>query len=174
MRKWDSTLRSERNFGCGFADYKYKIEDLTVRRNISVNPSTNPYDGTSAFLLTVMIKNNSSSKKNIHYSESVTSNYQVIQYQLTPKEELKVYYGNKVFTDKKQNYIKIENKSVSKDYEILNEEVCPYPMNGMKPLKVIDFVEKCFFFLKETIGSGEHGLIRLMNSDWNDTKHGSL
>ena len=35
-------------------------------------------------------------------------------------------------------------------------------------MKVYKLVEKCFLFLRDTIGIGEHGLVRLLNSDWND------
>ncbi len=58
---------------------------------------------------------------------------------------------------------------VTKDYEILSCKVAPYPVAGERKVAVISFVEKCFIFLRDTIGIGEHGLIRLMNSDWNDT-----
>lgn len=31
-----------------------------------------------------------------------------------------------------------------------------------------DLTEKCFIFLRDTIGTGEHGLVKLLNSDWDD------
>jgi len=58
---------------------------------------------------------------------------------------------------------------VTKDYEFLNETIPPYPVVNVVPLRVMDFIEKCFVFLKDTIGTGCHGLVRLLNSDWNDT-----
>lgn len=52
------TEKCRRIFGCGFANYSYKIDGLSVNRNLSVKPSTETGNGASAFLLTVTVKNN--------------------------------------------------------------------------------------------------------------------
>ena len=57
---------------------------------------------------------------------------------------------------------------VTKDYNFLNEKVENYPVQNMRPITVLETVENCFTFLRDQIGTGPHGLVRLMNSDWND------
>jgi len=58
---------------------------------------------------------------------------------------------------------------VTKDYGFLDETVEYYPASGNGSGKVIDFVQNCFVFLRDSVGTGDHGLVRLLNSDWNDT-----
>lgn len=59
---------------------------------------------------------------------------------------------------------------VTKDYDFLSETITPYPADENAPkVSVLYMIEKCFTFLRDTIGTGSHGLIRLYNSDWNDT-----
>lgn len=70
----------KRTFGCGFAEYEYQIDSLKITRNMSVKPSTTPYNGASAFLLTVTIEN-TGKETNITYMEELTANYVEIQYQ---------------------------------------------------------------------------------------------
>lgn len=57
---------------------------------------------------------------------------------------------------------------VTKDDAFLNEEVEFFPGNGTKKAKMIDVVEACFRFLRDNVSVGSHGLVRLLNSDWND------
>ena len=59
---------------------------------------------------------------------------------------------------------------VTGDYDFLKEELEPFPCDGSgKKVTVLHMVEKLFAFLRDTIGVGPHGLVRLYNSDWNDT-----
>ena len=59
---------------------------------------------------------------------------------------------------------------VTGDYDFLKEEQEPFPCDGSgKKVTVLHMVEKLFTFLRDTIGVGSHGLVRLYNSDWNDT-----
>ena len=59
---------------------------------------------------------------------------------------------------------------VTGDYDFLKEEQEPFPCDGSgKKVTVLHMVEKLFAFLRDTIGVGPHGLVRLYNSDWNDT-----
>lgn len=58
---------------------------------------------------------------------------------------------------------------ITKDYAILDEQVQPYPVRDMAEMSVLKMLEKCFVFLKGTIRFGAHGIVRLYNSDWNDT-----
>ena len=57
---------------------------------------------------------------------------------------------------------------VTKDYNFLNEDVSCCPAHKGFTQKVINFVEGCFSFLKDEIGTGKHGIVKLLNSDWND------
>ncbi|WP_429374175.1 GH36-type glycosyl hydrolase domain-containing protein [Paenibacillus sp. DS2015] len=105
----------KRIFGCGFADYSYAIGDLSVERNLSVKPSSTPYNGTSAFLLTVTICNRASQMVDLAYTEAVTANYEEIQYQAVPPENKKVKYANSIFYDKENHLIGVNTESISED-----------------------------------------------------------
>lgn len=58
---------------------------------------------------------------------------------------------------------------VTGDYTFLSEKVPFYPGKGSGEAAVLDFVEKCYLFLRDIVNVGNHGLVRLCNSDWNDT-----
>ena len=94
---------SKRIFGCGFANYSYEIGGVSVNRNLSVKPSKMPYDGTSAFLLTVAVKNNGNTNINCTYSEFVGANFETIQFQTCPKEWLPLRYINSYSESKADN-----------------------------------------------------------------------
>ena len=57
---------------------------------------------------------------------------------------------------------------VTKDYGFLTEKIACYPYRGEKPRPVWRFVQACFVYLRDTVGRGAHGIVRLLNSDWND------
>jgi len=57
---------------------------------------------------------------------------------------------------------------ITKDYDFLLERAEYYPVKNMPKGNSLDFIECCFTFLRDEIGTGSHGLVRLMNSDWND------
>lgn len=88
---------SKRIFGCGFGNYSYELDGLSINRNLSVKPSLTPYDGISAFLLTVTLENNSSKALTYTYSEYVGANFETIQYQLCSKGSLPIHYKNEYF-----------------------------------------------------------------------------
>lgn len=56
----------------------------------------------------------------------------------------------------------------TKDYAFLDEEVRCFPPDAGCRMKVIRLIEQCYLFLRDEVGRGEHGLMRLLNSDWND------
>lgn len=105
----------ERVFGCGFADYTYNLDNLTVERNMSVKPSKTPYDGASAFLLTVKLKNGGPDTVKAEYTESVLANYKEIQFQWVPEEEHVVKYTYENVTDLKSRTIMAVIKGHSED-----------------------------------------------------------
>ncbi len=57
---------------------------------------------------------------------------------------------------------------VTKDYAFLDTEVEFFPKGGGSRGTMLDCVRNCFSFLKNNVGLGSHGLVRLLNSDWND------
>lgn len=107
--------KCKRIFGCGFANYAYDIDGIGVNRNLSVKPSTTIYNGASAFLLTVAIKNNSGKDAEISYSESVGANFETIQFQTAAKEYLPLQYINKYSENKQDNFAKVTITTTAKD-----------------------------------------------------------
>jgi hypothetical protein len=70
---------AEKLFGVGFARYDYRLEPgLAVTRVISVLPSAKPGEGSSAFVVTVRLRNNGPAPLDLTYSESVRANYEPI------------------------------------------------------------------------------------------------
>ncbi len=57
---------------------------------------------------------------------------------------------------------------ITEDFGFLLEKAECYPVTNMPQYNGIDTIEQCFSFLKNTVGLGAHGLVRLLNSDWND------
>ena len=115
----------------------------------------------------------------IYYNQPLAKS--ILRYMLkrtTPFGEIRlIEYGNgyadneRYFTSDQQLFFFLllsEYLRVTKDTAFLSETVQPYPVQDMAPMKVAKLTEKCFTFLRDTIGTGSHGLIRLMNSDWND------
>ena len=106
----------------------------------------------------------------------------VIRYMLqrtTPFGEIRlIEKGNgyaeneRYFTSDQQLYFLLlitEYLRVTKDYQLMHEKVAPYPVTGQKEMTVLQFVQKIYIFLRDTVNVGPHGLVRLLNSDWNDT-----
>ena len=109
------TQKCRRIFGCGFANYSYEIEGVSVNRNLSVKPSTDVDNGTSAFLLTVAIKNNSSKAVNCTYSEYVGANFKTIQFQTVPDEWLPLKYINQYSENSADNSARVTITTHSDD-----------------------------------------------------------
>ena len=57
---------------------------------------------------------------------------------------------------------------VTKDYKFLDETIDFFPYGSGGSGTMLDCVKQCFFYLKNNVGVGSHGLVRLLNSDWND------
>lgn len=58
---------------------------------------------------------------------------------------------------------------ITKDYKFLNETVTYYPAEGGKKDAVITILEKLFIYLRDEIGTGQMGLVKILNSDWSDS-----
>ncbi|MBQ7981122.1 MAG: hypothetical protein IJ305_05880, partial [Oscillospiraceae bacterium] len=79
--------------------------------------------------------------------------------------------NDRYFTSDQQLYFFLllsEYLRVTKDYGFMSEKVMPYPAKNQAEMTVAELTEKCFIFLRDTIGTGAHGLVKLLNSDWND------
>lgn len=57
---------------------------------------------------------------------------------------------------------------VTNDYNFLSEPIEFFPASGGKKGTMMDVTEQCFRYLRYNVGVGAHGLVRLLNSDWND------
>jgi cellobiose phosphorylase len=68
--------RAEKRFGVGYAEYRYApLADLNMTRSLSVLPSTKPGDGSSAFLVTVQLRNSGREPMEAVYLENVGAAY---------------------------------------------------------------------------------------------------
>jgi cellobiose phosphorylase len=104
-----------RVFGCGFADYTYQTDEIECKRTLSVKPSTNPYNGVSAFLVTLKFANRSGRKISFAYNESVAANYEVTQQQRKPPEKRMVRFLNTISINKKMRIIKADIRGLTDD-----------------------------------------------------------
>lgn len=57
---------------------------------------------------------------------------------------------------------------ITDDLDFLTETVPFYPVEKTINGTVLEHLEKCFFYLRDEVDTGCHGLVRLLNSDWND------
>ncbi|MBC7722106.1 MAG: hypothetical protein H7068_08790, partial [Pedobacter sp.] len=58
---------------------------------------------------------------------------------------------------------------ITKDYAFLNEQVTYYPAEkGIKD-DMLTIIKKHFIYLRDEIGLGENGLVKMLNSDWSDS-----
>jgi cellobiose phosphorylase len=58
---------------------------------------------------------------------------------------------------------------VTADHGFLEEEIHFYPMEAGKTTTVINLLTRHFIYLRDVVGRGKHGLIRMLNSDWSDS-----
>lgn len=58
---------------------------------------------------------------------------------------------------------------ITKDYPFLNEQVAYYPAEDGKTDPVLTILKKFFIYLRDEIGTGENGLVKMLNSDWSDS-----
>lgn len=58
---------------------------------------------------------------------------------------------------------------VTKDYAFLRERVTYYPAEHEKSDTVWNMLVKHFVYLRDVVGTGQHGLVRMLNSDWSDS-----
>ncbi|MFD1875618.1 hypothetical protein [Hymenobacter bucti] len=58
---------------------------------------------------------------------------------------------------------------ITKDYQFLNEKVAYYPAEDRKTDALLNVVKKYFIYLRDEIGTGPSGLVKMLNSDWSDS-----
>ncbi|MDU0202156.1 hypothetical protein ACYEXS_17960 [Paenibacillus sp. MAH-36] len=58
---------------------------------------------------------------------------------------------------------------VTKDVSFLNESVAYYPVEIGRTDTVLTFLMKHWIYLRDVVGRGRNGLIRMLNSDWSDS-----
>ena len=114
--------KCKRTFGVGFANYKYDFDKLELTRNLSVKPSTNPYDGVSAFLLTVTIKNKRRKSIEVVYNESVTANYVSIQHQREKAQNRQIKFKNSIVKHTEKGIIVANIKAKADDPFLIPED----------------------------------------------------
>ncbi|GAB3642634.1 GH36-type glycosyl hydrolase domain-containing protein [Spirosoma arcticum] len=66
-------------------------------------------------------------------------------------------------------YVLSEYLTITKDYSFLNESVAYYPAELGKKETVLTMLKKQFIYLRDEIGVGPNGLVRMLNSDWSDS-----
>lgn len=62
-----------------------------------------------------------------------------------------------------------EYLGVTGDYDFLNELVELYPAEEGHKVSVLDMLKKHFIYLRDEVGTGPNGLVKLLNSDWADS-----
>jgi cellobiose phosphorylase len=74
-----AAIAATKRFGVGFARYDYSLDpSLSIIRRISVQPSTKPGEGTSAFLVEVSLHNTGAQPLKLRYLEAIAPRYQQI------------------------------------------------------------------------------------------------
>ncbi|QHW00378.1 GH36-type glycosyl hydrolase domain-containing protein [Spirosoma endbachense] len=58
---------------------------------------------------------------------------------------------------------------ITSDYQFLNEEVAYYPAEADRKATVLTHLKKQFTYLRDEVGLGPNGLVRMLNSDWSDS-----
>lgn len=129
-----NSQKCRRVFGCGFANYSYEINRVSVNRNLSVKPSTETYNGASAFLMTVTVKNNGGKSVNCTYSEFVGANFETIQFQTMPKEWFPLKYANEYSENAEDNSARVVITAHSDDPLIVPDREAMSKHDAFPPL----------------------------------------
>jgi cellobiose phosphorylase len=58
---------------------------------------------------------------------------------------------------------------ITKDYAFLSETITYYPVEHKKTNTVLNLLIQHFIYLRDVIGTGQHGLVKMLNSDWSDS-----
>lgn len=125
---------TERVFGTGFAVFRHKLGNkLVCERVISVKPSATPYDGASAFVLTVKFTNSSSEELRLKYDESVLARTVPMILQETSPERWPFRYVNHIVQDNQRRTIKVDVAAVTGDPLLFESPTAPAKYDGFPP-----------------------------------------
>ncbi len=58
---------------------------------------------------------------------------------------------------------------ITKDFGFLKENVTYYPAENGKMDLLLNFLKKYFVYLRDEVGRGPNGLVKILNSDWSDS-----
>ncbi|MDA3867536.1 MAG: hypothetical protein PF489_12425 [Salinivirgaceae bacterium] len=58
---------------------------------------------------------------------------------------------------------------ITKDFGFLNEQVTYFPAEYGKTDAVLNILKKYFIYLRDEVGRGPNGLVKILNSDWSDS-----
>ena len=129
----DST-KCLRTFGCGYAQYQYQADKLQIGRTLSVKPSLSIDGGTSAFLLTVTIKNKTGKTQHLRYTETIRARYETMMQQSTPREWRKVKYTPVIDANKVEAHF--DAKTDDPLLFLSKDDICKY--EGFPPILYIE------------------------------------
>lgn len=59
--------------------------------------------------------------------------------------------------------------AATKDYAFLNEKVWLFPAENKKGEVVLNILKNYFVYLRDEVGRGSNGLVKMLNSDWSDS-----
>ena len=118
---------ADKLFGVGFARYRYPVTaSVEITRTISVRPSKKPGDGTSAFLVTVRLRNLGKTAVSAIYTESVRAKYDMIV-----DERSGVYDMTSDRGSNPRYRISYSAEVVRESYGILRADFYPHPERGV-------------------------------------------
>ncbi len=66
-------------------------------------------------------------------------------------------------------YALAEYLTITNDYQFLTEQVACYPAEMNRKETVLTIVKKYFVYLRDEVGLGPNGLVKMLNSDWSDS-----
>lgn len=58
---------------------------------------------------------------------------------------------------------------ITKDYNFLKEKIAYYPVEYGHEDSVLNILKKYFIYLRDEVGKGPNGLVKMLNSDWSDS-----
>ncbi|MBC8035294.1 MAG: hypothetical protein H7Y03_14185 [Chitinophagaceae bacterium] len=58
---------------------------------------------------------------------------------------------------------------ITKDYKFLDELVVHYPAEDGKQDHILNMLKRYFIYLRDEVGLGSNGLVKMLNSDWSDS-----
>ncbi len=83
------------------------------------------------------------------------------------------YWANSIYKESDEQLYFFNSMAeyllITKDFAFLNEKCTFYPAENGKQDIVLNFLKKYFIYLRDEVGVGSHGLVKILNSDWSDS-----